>query len=158
MSYLGWVISFCLMVLGMLFFSVNTIALRTLSRGKLFEMLKSAGKEKLAGQIIKNCEKLTLTCALCRFILNICILFFLVVVFANYRQAPLESTDYIIIFIVSLAIFSVLGLAIPHAWAKYQGEKILAYTYKVLAFLQLLSGLFCIYSACMISWCADLRG
>ncbi|MCK5016160.1 MAG: hypothetical protein KAS32_03730, partial [Candidatus Peribacteraceae bacterium] len=31
--------------------------------------------------------------------------------------------------IIAAAIFSIFTLAIPHAWAKYAGEKILARTY-----------------------------
>ncbi|GAI99922.1 unnamed protein product, partial [marine sediment metagenome] len=63
----------------------------------------------------------------------------LVAVFANAgaaeRQANPTIHDYLLTFIIAVAIFSVFGLAIPHAWAKYAGEKILSRTYKLLMLL-----------------------
>ena len=39
---------------------------------------------------------------------------------------------YGVAFVVSLAIFSVFSLAIPYAWAKYAGEKLISRTYWIL--------------------------
>jgi len=46
------------------------------------------------------------------------------------RGSP--AVDYLFASIVAFGIFSVFSLAIPHAWAKYAGEKILSRTYKML--------------------------
>jgi len=63
-----------------------------------------------------------------------CILLLLVAVLAHprLRGGKLAISDYALAFIITMALFSVFSLAIPHAWAKYAGEKILARTYKLL--------------------------
>jgi CBS domain containing-hemolysin-like protein len=43
-----------------------------------------------------------------------------------------EYGDYLAVFITTSVIYSVFSLAIPHAWAKYAGEKILSYAYIIL--------------------------
>jgi CBS domain containing-hemolysin-like protein len=47
--------------------------------------------------------------------------------------------DYVFAFIIAMAIFSVFGLAVPHAWAKYAGEKVLSRTYKLLMLFERLA-------------------
>jgi putative hemolysin len=125
------VLLICLLAGGTLFFSVNTIALRTFSRVRLQEAFKAANKENLTNHLVKDADKLTLACALYRFILNICTLLLLLVLFTKLRQAN-PAIGIILILIIAIVIFSVFGLAIPHAWAKYAGEKILSRTYKPL--------------------------
>jgi len=138
-SYVSWaVLLICLLTGGTLFFSVNAIALRTFSRVKLLEIFKATNKklnpEDLADRLVENAEKLTLTCSLYRLILNMCILLLVLSIFASTRQGRLTITNYLLAFIIATAIFSVFSLAIPHAWAKYAGEKILSRTYKLLIF------------------------
>jgi CBS domain containing-hemolysin-like protein len=133
------VLLICFLAGGTLFFSVNAIALRTFSHVKLQEAFKAANKkttpEELTEQLAKKAEELILTCFLYRLILNICILLLLVAVFTA-PDAPGHSTSpvisYLLIFIAAMAIFSIFSLAIPQAWAKYAGEKILSRTYKLL--------------------------
>lgn len=128
-----WIVCLiCFLAGGALFFSVNAIALRIFSRGKLQDAFKARGKEYLADELAENSEKLVLTCSLYRLILNMCILLLLIAVFAGARQGNLNFTDYLVTFIIAAAIFSVFSLAIPQAWAKYTGEKILSRTYKLL--------------------------
>ncbi len=140
MGFVGWaVLLVCLLAGGTLFFSVNAVALRTFSHVKLQEAFKAANKkttpEELTEQLAENAEKLILTCSLYRLIFNMCILLLLVAVFAGPGAAG-DSVDtvicYLLTFIVAVAIFSIFSLAIPHAWAKYSGEKILSRTYKLL--------------------------
>jgi len=133
------VLLICFLVGGTLFFSVNAIALRTFSHVKLQEAFKAANKkttpEELTEQLAEKAEELILTCYLYRLILNICILLLLVAVFAGPRATgePVDTVvGYLLIFIAAMAIFSIFSLAIPHAWAKYSGEKILSRTYKLL--------------------------
>jgi len=143
----GWtVLLICFFAAGALFFSVNTIALQIFSRVRLLEAFKAANKEgtpkrkkgrlgspeELTGSFVRNSEKLFLTCSLYRLIANCCILLLLVGIFATLHQGGPQISDYILAFIISMAIFSVFSLAIPHAWAKYAGEKMLSRTYKLL--------------------------
>ena len=137
MGYVGWVVLLiCFLAGGTLFFSVNTIALRIFSRLKLQDAFKSiksvTAPEKLVDKLVKNADELILTCSLYRLVFNMCILLLLVAVFSSAQPAGLQITDYILTFIIATAIFSVFGVAIPHAWAKYAGEKTLSRTYKLL--------------------------
>ncbi|MCK4914222.1 MAG: HlyC/CorC family transporter [Planctomycetes bacterium] len=115
-----------------LFFSANTIALRTASYAKLREAFREINKEFLADELMENTEKLILTCSLYKLIFNICILILLLAAFAVQHQNSLKITDYLLTFAAAIIISSVFSLAIPHAWAKYSGEKILSRTYKTL--------------------------
>ncbi len=135
MSFIGWIILLiCLLTGSALFFSVNAIALRTFSRVKLQEAFEAANKEDLSDSLVKNAEKLILACSLYRLILNMCVLLLLLAVFARLRNGPPLFIDYVLTFIIAAAIFSIFTLAIPHAWAKYAGEKILGRTYRLLTF------------------------
>jgi len=132
-GYVGWaVLLICLFVGATLFFSVNTVALGIFSRLKLQEALKATNREKLVDSVIRDAEKLILTCSLYRLIFSVCILLLLVTILTTLRQDDLRISDYVLIFAIAVAIFSVFGLAIPHAWAKYAGEKVLSRTYKAL--------------------------
>jgi CBS domain containing-hemolysin-like protein len=104
----------------------------------LQEAFKAIGKEdvleNLTDRLAENAEKLILTCSLYRLILNMVILLLLVGIFEAIRQGPLRAGDYFLTFIIAAVLFSVLSLAIPHAWAKYAGENVLSRTYKFLLF------------------------
>jgi CBS domain containing-hemolysin-like protein len=139
-GYVGWtVLLICLLAGGTLFFSVNTVALRIFSRVKLQDAFKAANKEDLTDGLIENAEKLVLACSLYRLIANCCILLLLLALFATAHTGNPQITDYLFAFIIAAAIFSIFSLAIPHAWAKYAGEKILSRTYKLLIFFSTLA-------------------
>jgi len=139
-GFVGWaVLLICFLAGGTLFFSVNAIALRTFSHVKLQEAFKASNKkttpEELAEQLSGKAEELILTCSLYRLIFNMCILLLLVAVFAGPGAGTSTANTaicYLLTFIVAMAIFFIFSLAIPHAWAKYSGEKILSRTYKLL--------------------------
>ncbi len=138
MSYIGWmVLLICLSVIATLFFSVNSITLRIFSRAKLQEAFKKTnkqnGSEDLIDQIVANVEKLTLASSFYRFVFNTLTLLLLVAAFVR-PSTELTLGTYMLVFIVAAAIFSIFGLAIPHAWAKYAGEKVLSRSYKLLLF------------------------
>jgi len=130
---IGWIVLLiCVLAGATLFFSVNAIALRIFSRAKLQEAFKAVNKEKRSDALVEKAEKLILTCSLYRLILNISLLFLLFDVISRlYTNGP-QIVDYLLTFIVAVVIFSTLSLAIPHAWAKYSGEKILSRTYRLL--------------------------
>jgi len=133
----------CLLAGGTLFFSVNTAALRIFSLAKLQEAFKAANKkespEDLAGGLARDSERLVLACSLYRLIFNMCILLLLLSIFATLRQSSPQAGDYLATFVIASVIFSIFSLAIPHAWAKYAGEKILSRTYKLLMFFTVLA-------------------
>ena len=133
----------CLLAGGTLFFSVNTAALRIFSLVKLQEAFKAANKkespEDLAGGLARDSERLVLACSLYRLIFNMCILLLLLSIFATLRQGHPQAGDYLATFVIASVIFSIFSLAIPHAWAKYAGEKILSRTYKLLVFFAALA-------------------
>ncbi len=132
----GWsVLLICFLACGTMFFSVNAVAVRTFSHAKLQEAFKSAYKKEdiddLISQLIEKIEKLTLTCWLYRLIFNMCILLLLVALLTKSGQSN-SFANYLLAFIIAMVIFVTFSLAIPHAWAKYAGEKILSRTYKSL--------------------------
>ena len=130
----------CLLAGGTLFFSVNAVALRTFSHGKLQEAFKAIRKEQeakdLTERLAEKEEELILTCALYRLISNMGILLILVAGFTH--PSPLgtggnRTLGYLLACIVAMAVVSVFSVAIPYAWAKYAGEKVLSRTYRLLA-------------------------
>ncbi len=134
----------CLLAGGALFFSVNAVALRTFSLVKLQEAFKAANNKSdsrnLAERLAENAEQLILTCSLFRLTSNMCILLLLVSVFIDPGKPGGEdrfATGYLSTFIIATVIFSIFSLAIPHAWAKYAGEKILSRTHKPLMLFSL---------------------
>lgn len=130
---IGWtVLLICFLAGGTLFFSVNALALRTFSHVKLQDAFKAINKENFTDRLAENAEKLVLACSLYRLILNVCILLLLLAAFTASRPGGLAISDYILTFVIAVAIFSVFGLVVPHAWAKYAGEKILSRTYALL--------------------------
>jgi len=137
---IGWAaLLVCLFVGAALFFSVNAVALRIFSRMKLQEAFKGADKEIFIDNLVKNAEKLILTCSLYRIIVNMLILLLLVAIFTTMHPTGLTVGDYALLFVISVAIFSVFNLAVPHAWAKYAGEKVLSRTYKLLIFFAIVA-------------------
>jgi len=139
-GYVGWaVLLVCFLAGGTLFFSVNAVALRTFSMAKLQEAFKAAGRngdpKDLVERLAENAEKVILTCSLFRLISNMCILLLLVSVCVDPGQARSRiafAADSVLAFLIAAAIFSIFSLAIPHAWAKYAGEKILSRTHSLL--------------------------
>jgi len=138
-GYIDWtVLLVCLLAGGTLFFSVNAFALRIFSRTKLLQVLKAAGgqadAEALADKIADNAEKLFLTCSLALLLCNIGILLLLFALFAGLHKAGLSADDYVLTFVITAVVFSIFGVAVPLAWAKYAGEKVIARTYGLLLF------------------------
>lgn len=139
MSYIGWmVLLICIFSGGALFFSVNANALRTFSHARLQQEFKAikgqANPEEFADRLAKNTEKMVLACSLYRVIFNMCILLLLANIFTTQHVSGSQITNYALTFIVAIVIFLMFSLAIPHAWAKYAGEKILSRTYILLMF------------------------
>ena len=138
----GWsVLLVCFLACGTMFFSVNAVAVRTFSHAKLQEAFKAAYKKEdiddLISQLVEKIEELTLTCWLYRLIFNMCILLLLVALLTKSGRSN-SFANYLLAFIVAMTLFVTFSLAIPHAWAKYAGEKILSRTYKSLIFFSII--------------------
>jgi CBS domain containing-hemolysin-like protein len=146
-GYVGWtVLLICLLAGGTLFFSVNAVALRTFSHAKLQDAFratnKKANSKDLAERLAENEDGLILTCSLYRLIFNMCILLMLVAILARPDEPGRQGNPvvgYLFTFIIATVIFSVFSLAIPHAWAKYAGEKVLSRSYKLLTFAAIMA-------------------
>lgn len=136
MSFTAWaVLLICLFAGATLFFSVQTIALRTFSRLRLQEAFKTGNGEErpdLVDKVAANADRLILACSFYRLVFNFCSLLLLVALFSRLRGRALEAGEYALVLLVALAIFTVFSLAVPHAWAKYAGEKLVSRTYGLL--------------------------
>ncbi len=131
---IGWIVLLiCHLVGGVLFFSVNAVALRIFSRVKLHDAFEASNTKDLTDNLVQDAENRIWTCILYRLALNICILLLLLAGFSAGRPNP-QITDYLFAFIIAMAIFLVFSLAVPHAWAKYAGEKVISRTYRSLMF------------------------
>lgn len=132
----------CFCALGTLFFSVNAIALRTFSLGKLQDAFREMNKindpEARALYISEKSDDFVLICWLYRLIFNMCIVLLLVDIFFVLKFSN-HALCYLFSSIIAILIFSTFSLAIPQAWAKYSGEKFLSRTYKILAALTFIS-------------------
>jgi len=134
-SYVGWLVLLaCFLAGGTLFFSVNTIALRMYSFAKLQEAFKAIGKEKLTDELVEKTDNLILSCSLYCLIFNMAMLLLLLAVFTTRQIGQAQTGSYLPAIIIAVPIFLVFSLAIPHAWAKYAGEKILSRTCRLLIF------------------------
>jgi CBS domain containing-hemolysin-like protein len=134
-GFVGWAVLWtCLFVGATSFFSACANALRVFSRLRLQEELKTAsGREQpeLVEKIVENADKLILTCAFYRLVFNFGALLLLVALMSEWH-GKLDAAAYLLVFLLALLIFSVFSLAIPYAWAKYAGEKLISRTYGVL--------------------------
>jgi putative hemolysin len=127
-----WWLLIGLLVTGSLFFSVAAIALRTFSRVKLQEAFKADGDEDSVDRLVEDAEELVLSCSFYRLITNIGLLILLLAFYSRAIDETGGISGYILVIIIAIGIFSIFSLSIPHAWAKYSGEKLLVKTYKVL--------------------------
>ena len=76
MEPVGWLILLiCCFTVDSLFFSLNGLALRTFSRVKLQQILKTARKKSVVDDLVESAEELILTCSVFSFIANIAIQF-----------------------------------------------------------------------------------
>jgi len=117
---------------GSLFFSLTTIALRGFSRVKLQEAFEALGREGEADDFVDKAEKLLLSCAFFRLVFNAAVILLLAYLFVAKPLHVNIHSGYIVAFVAALFVLSVLALGIPHAWAKYNGERVLARTYNLL--------------------------
>ncbi len=139
MSFNAWMfLVICLLTIGELFFSAITIALRSFSHGKIKEAFKAYSQENFFDALVENRDKLVLAAALYRFVFLAGIFISILILFAGVSR-PLTVTGYIFSFAITVLIYWIFALAVPHFWAKYNGEKIIAKSYTLLMLLSKLA-------------------
>jgi CBS domain containing-hemolysin-like protein len=134
-GFVGWaVLLIGLFVAATSFFSACASALRMFSRVRLQEAFKaSRGEEQpqRVERIVEDADRLILACGFYRLVFHIGALLLLVALLSAWHSR-LTPAIYLAVFGFAVAIFSVFSLAIPYAWAKHAGEKLLSRTYGIL--------------------------
>ncbi|MCP4453802.1 MAG: HlyC/CorC family transporter [Planctomycetes bacterium] len=116
---------------------MNSIALRTFSFGRLQEAFKAATRrnnvDERVNRLVSGSEKLILCSILYRVICEFCLFLALIWVFDGVFMSTVRV--YIWTFATGSVLYLIFGIAIPHAWAKYAGEKLISRTYGLLRVL-----------------------
>jgi CBS domain containing-hemolysin-like protein len=123
-----------LLTFATMFFTVCAVALRSISKGKLIEAFKDAGKDETIGAFIKNSERLALSCSFYRLVSNIGILLLMLLLLNTFGATQEQFIIYILGCVFAALIILIFSLAIPSAWAKYSGHKVLSRCHKLLTF------------------------
>ena len=113
------------------YFSLNSYALRTVSRHELEEQL--AGRKDLTRALLEGEVELSLACGLLRALFNMALLVSLLAMLdasAYHWRGTLAALG------ITAAIVSVFGVAIPHSWAHYSAARILAVNARLLLALR----------------------
>ena len=121
----------CVLTCLALFFSLNGFSLVFFSRVKLQEAFKGNKKETKFETFAENRDALLLSCSFFGVLTNIAVL----VLLGNL----LAQKSMVWLIVASFAIIEFAAVIIPYSWAKYTGEKILFYNYRVLMLLLFLS-------------------
>lgn len=131
MDDVGWcIIVILISSFAAFFFSLHKLALSMFSKVRLCDAYEEAGKSDKTELISQNQERLVLVCSFFLRIANL--ITFISIAFFVFRTGQIPAAaDFIIIFALC-AVLSIFNLAVPFAWAKYSGEKILVRTYPVL--------------------------
>lgn len=141
-GFAGWaVLGTCLLVGATSFFSACANALRIFSRVRLQEEFQAAGgreRPQLVERIAASADRLVLACGFYRLVFNIGALLLLVALVSQWH-GRLDAGTYLLVFVISLALFSVFSMALPHALAKYAGEKLISRTYGALLVFAILA-------------------
>ena len=125
MDPLVWVVLLCTALSG--FFALTGYSLRAFRRSRLEEILEDhPGKARLE-VLDRHLWALRLNASLCRTISNVALV---VVVGALFGGRIIPTIA------VSVGLIAVFGIAIPHAWAAYADEQVLAATLPVLLVLR----------------------
>jgi CBS domain containing-hemolysin-like protein len=129
------------------------MAIRHFSRVRLSECLEKRGKAGLLGRLLDCQNDLLFVTALVRIGAILGLVLVVAYVFGVGTTTGSEVTaSYWAIFIVSLILITVFGVAIPNAWARYNGDMFLSFSlpvlfgvrlilYPLLAFYHLVDGL-----------------
>ncbi len=105
---------------------------------KLQQALEKRNKNAhLADKIADNSEKLNRACDLWLLVVTLAALLIVVVLWMRLSDSGTKIYTAILTSFGTIIMFTVFGLAIPRAWAKYAGEILILKTYKLLTVLAL---------------------
>jgi CBS domain containing-hemolysin-like protein len=121
----GWtIVLIILLAMLSLFFSLHSIAMRSIPKVVLYEAFRKAGREEKTEAYFQQSEAMYLTCGFLRLVCNSGILLAL--------AALMTDRHYIITLLTAVIIIEVFSLAIPHSWAKHAGQFFLPRTFPLL--------------------------
>jgi CBS domain containing-hemolysin-like protein len=118
-----WII-LVLSVLGSLFFSTLTYALRDFSRARLAEVLDKYDRAHLLDPTIRCANDFILITAFFRLLTNVVVL--LCILWAIDSAERSRLSNYLIASAVTLALLLFLSVAVPHALSRHLAEPIIA--------------------------------
>lgn len=114
-----------LLLVASLLFSALSVALREMSRARLEEQLERRGRADLADTLLARREELFLAVATGRTFANIAVGFVVLSLFVAAGHEP-GLPVYAASFAIAAGLVVVFGVALPHLWAEYAGEALLA--------------------------------
>jgi CBS domain containing-hemolysin-like protein len=127
----GWtILIITLLTMLSLFFSLHSIAMRSIPKVVLYEAFRKAGKEEKSESYFQQSESMYLTCGFMRLVCNSGILLAL--------AALMSDRHYLITLLTAVIIIEVFSLAIPHSWAKHAGQYFLPRTFPLMGVIYLL--------------------
>ncbi len=128
MDDVGWsVVLISVFTVISLFFALHMLALSSLSRMKLQEGFRKAGRQEQMEIFLHDIEPMALTCGFFRVAANTAIILLLAGLFVERH--------YAVTFLAAVAVLEIFNLVIPHAWAKHAGGFILPHTWALLRLL-----------------------
>ena len=129
------------------------LAIRHASRVELSDRLEKRGRAQLLSKLLDQRNELLFTSSLIRLSAILALVLLIAHLFGTQPQSGTKpTTQYTAIFITSMTLISVIGVALPSSWARYGGNAFLTATlpfilllqhvlYPLVAFHHLLDGL-----------------
>ncbi len=114
-----------LLLVGSLLFTTLNVALREMSRARLEEQLERHGRSQLVDALFARREELVLATATVRTLVNLAVGIVILSLFLAAGQ-PGTVWIYAASFGIAAVLVFVFGVALPHLWAEYAGEGVLA--------------------------------
>jgi len=114
------------------FVSTCAISLRTFSRTRLAEMLERRGRPLRLDSLTQRASELSLLTGMLRTAFNFVVLLAMLRYFERYETSWSLGGVYIAAFTSAGAMVTVFSVAIPVSWARYQAERILAWSIPLL--------------------------
>lgn len=113
------------------YFGACTIALRTFSRPRLAELLEELGRGDRLEPFVDSRAKMQLATATIRTFMSLVVLLSVLYLFEHHTAWAL-IWQYVAALVVTGLVVSIFIVAIPGSWARYQPEKLLAWSMPVL--------------------------
>jgi len=117
------------------YFAACTIALRTFSRPRFLELLEELGREDRYEAFVQQRLQLQLATATIRSAMSLLVL--LAVLYQIEHQTAWQIQgimwQYLLAFAVTGVLVSIVIVAVPGSWARYQPEKLLAWSMPILS-------------------------